>query len=128
MKKENERFSVRSRLSSFRYAYNGLKVFFRTQHNSWLHAVATVVVIGAGFIFNIERWEWGLVVLAIGLVLVAEALNTAVEFLTDLVSPGYNEKAGKIKDLAAAAVLLASVVAVIIGVIVFLPYILQAFL
>ena len=124
MKKEQDKFSVRSRLNSFRYAYNGLKIFFRTQHNAWIHAAAAAAVIISGFILDLEGWEWTLIVLAIGFVLAAEAVNTAIEFLTDLVSPEYNEKAGKIKDLAAAAVLIASVTAAIIGVVVFLPYIL----
>lgn len=127
MKKDREKFSVRSRLSSFRYAWNGLKVFFHTQHNSWIHAVAAVVVVTAGFLFGLERWEWSMVIIAIGAVLAAEAINTAIEFLTDLVSPGYNEKAGKIKDLAAAGVLIASIGAAIIGAIVFLPHILLLF-
>jgi diacylglycerol kinase (ATP) len=127
MKKEQDRFSIRARLSSFRYAFNGLKVFFRTQHNAWIHAATAAVVITAGFILGLDRWEWALIVIAIAIVLVSEAFNTAVEFLTDIVSPAYNEKAGKIKDLAAAGVLIASVSAATIGTIVFLPYILLAF-
>ncbi len=65
--------------------------------------------------------EWCLVVFCIGLVMVAEALNTSIEFLTDLVSPEWNDKAGQVKDLAAAGVLLSAITAIIIGIFVFLP-------
>jgi diacylglycerol kinase (ATP) len=127
MKKEPGKFSVRSRASSFRYAFKGLVLFFTTQPNALIHAVAAVIAVTLGFLFDITAWEWGLVIIAIGLVLASEAFNTSIEFLTDLVSPGYNEKAGKVKDLAAAAVLISAIIAAALGCIVFLPRILLFF-
>lgn len=124
MEKEPVKFSVRSRIKSFSFAISGLVTFFRTQHNAWIHALAAALAIALGFFFHLARWEWAMVIIAIGLVFITEAVNTAIEFLTDLVSPGYNEKAGKVKDLAAAAVLIAAVTAVFLGVLVFLPHIL----
>jgi diacylglycerol kinase (ATP) len=123
MEKEPVKFSVRSRVKSFGFAFKGLKVFFRTQHNAWIHALAAGMAILLGFFFHIERWEWCFVITAIGLVFITEAINTAIEFLTDLVSPGFNEKAGRVKDLAAAAVLIASIIALFIGCIIFLPHV-----
>jgi len=79
-------------------------------------------VIIAGLYFGIERWEWAILTGCITLVIAAEALNTAIEFLTDLASPEYHPLAGKAKDTAAAAVLFCAIGAVVIGIIVFWPY------
>ena len=122
--KESKSFSPQARANSFRYAFKGLKLFFTTQHNSWIHLFATFSVIAAGFFFGITTTEWLFVIVAIALVLITEMLNTAIEFLVDLISPDYNKLAGKIKDLAAGAVLFAALMAVIIGVLVFGPYLL----
>ena len=120
MKKES--FSISKRLKSFVYAFAGLKTLLRSEHNAWIHFSATLVVISTGFFFNVNKFEWCLLAIAIGIVFVAELFNTAIEQLTDMVSPEYNEKAKKVKDLAAAGVLVAAIVAVIMGLIVFLPY------
>ncbi len=117
-------FSPQARANSFRYAFKGLKLFFTTQHNSWIHLFAAFLVIGAGFFFGISKTEWLFVTMAIALVLITEILNTAFEFLVDLVSPEYNELAGKVKDLAAGAVLFTALMAAAIGVLVFGPYLL----
>lgn len=127
MKPDREEFSIRARIRSFSYSWKGIKIFFRSEHNSWIHVVAAAAAIALGFIFDIKRWEWAMVALAIGLVFITECINTSIEFLTDLVSPGFNEKAGKVKDLASAAVLIAAIVAVFIGLIVFFPYVLALF-
>jgi diacylglycerol kinase len=127
MKQEREKFSISARIRSFSYSWNGLKLFFRSEHNSWIHAVSAAAVIVLGFVFGVKLWEWALLVLAIGLVFITECINTSIEFLTDLVSPGYHEKAGKVKDLASAAVLIASIIAVCIGAIVFFPYVFALF-
>lgn len=121
---ESNSFSPQARVNSFRYAFKGLKLFFATQHNSWIHLVAALFVIAAGFFFCITKMEWLFVVVAIALVLITEMLNTAIEFLVDFVSPDYNALAGKVKDLAAGAVLFAALMAVVIGVLVFGPYLL----
>jgi diacylglycerol kinase len=109
------------RLKSFQYAFKGIAVFFQTQTNAIIHFLAAFLVIILGFLFQITWYEWALLIFAIGLVFSMEVMNTAIEFLTDLVSPNPNEKAGKVKDIAAGAVLLAVITALLIGVIVFLP-------
>jgi diacylglycerol kinase (ATP) len=94
----------------------------RSQRNAWVHASATVVVCIAGFVFDLSRPEWCWIVLAMVAVWTAEALNTALEFLTDLASPTFHPIAGKAKDVAAGAVLLAAAGSVVIGLIVFGPH------
>jgi diacylglycerol kinase len=106
---------------SFGYAFRGVGMLLRDQANARLHAVATAFVVGLGFVFKLQAWEWCAVVGAIGLVWAAEGLNTALEVLTDLVSPGEHPLAGRAKDIAAGAVLCAAIAAGIIGVIIFLP-------
>lgn len=108
-------------LRSFGYACRGVGKMLAWQANARIHAAATVIVVGVGFIAGLERWEWCAVAGAIGLVWMAEGMNTAIEALTDLVSPGKHPLAGQAKDLAAGAVLCAAIIAVVIGVIVFLP-------
>jgi diacylglycerol kinase (ATP) len=108
-------------LRSFRYAFRGVGMLLAWQANARIHAAATVAVVALGFFFKIERWEWCAVLGAIGLVWAAEGLNTAIEALTDLVSPGEHPLAGRAKDIAAGAVLCAAITAVVVGGIVFLP-------
>lgn len=119
MDKNTGGFSVRKRLQSFIYAFRGIKWLLKTQHNAWIHIFAAFVVIAAGFWFSLTLTEWALVVLATGIVFSAETFNTAIEQLVDKISPGYDEMAGKIKDLAAGAVLLAAITAAVVGIIVF---------
>jgi len=116
-----ERFSIAARLKSFQYAIAGLVYLFKSQHNSWIHACLTAFAIILGFILKVSFSEWCLIIFAIGFVLSAEAFNTALEVLTDLVSPQYNEKAKIIKDVSAAGVLLAALTSLAIGLIIFLP-------
>jgi diacylglycerol kinase (ATP) len=116
-------FSIRSRIGSFRHAFRGVATLVRTQHNAWLHFGATVAVVVLGVALAIDRTGWLAVILAIGLVWTAEALNTAVEFLANEVSLERRELIGHAKDLGAAAVLFASISALFIGLFVFVPYI-----
>jgi diacylglycerol kinase (ATP) len=95
----------------------------RTQHNAWIHAAATIAVIMAGLGFRISNTDWRWLVAAIAGVWAAEAVNTALEQLSDLVSPGYDVAIEHAKDLAAGAVLVMATGAAIIGVLVFWPYI-----
>ena len=92
-----------------------------SQHNAWIHLLATLVVVSAGVVLGLSWAEWCWIVLAIVSVWTAEALNTAFEFLTDVASPGFHPVAGQAKDVAAGAVLLAAAGAVVIGVLVFGP-------
>ncbi len=117
----NNSFSFRQRLHSFRYAFRGILFMVKTQHNFWIHLTIAVLVIIAGFLFSISLTEWALVVFAIGLVLSAEAFNSAIEQLTDLASPNIHPKAGRVKDLAAGAVLLTAMAAALIGLLIFVP-------
>ncbi len=112
-----------ARRRSFGHAFRGLKVLLQTQQNARIHAVATVLVVAAGAMFRISPAEWALIVLAILCVWVAEAINTAIEFLVDLVSPEPHPLAGKAKDVAAGAVLVAAIGSAVIGGFVFGPYI-----
>lgn len=116
-----KKFSIKNCLNSFRYAFNGLKLFFNTQRNAWIHTIALVFALALGFYFQLSTSEWIVIAFAAGLVFTAEIINTSIEFLTDLVSPGSNSQAGKVKDLAAAAVLVASITALLIGAIIFVP-------
>ena len=110
-----------ARLRSFADAFRGLALVLRSQMNARIHALATVGVLGAGWWLRLAAMEWALVVFAVALVWTAEAANTAVEFLVDLVSPEEQPLAGKAKDAAAGAVLAAAIGAAIIGAIVFGP-------
>lgn len=114
-------FYLGARVRSFKYAFKGLKTFFVTQPHAKIHTIAIVVILSAGYYYKLNLREWSLVFFAIGLVIVAEVMNTAIEFLTDIVSPEYNEKAGKVKDLAAAGVLIAAIISVVIACFIFLP-------
>lgn len=121
---EKKRFSIIARAQSFRHALRGIGIIFRTQHNAWVHAVATVVVVLLGFVLQISPGEWAVLVLAITSVLVAEGFNTALEIDIDLTSPTYHPYARDTKDVAAGAVLLTVVGAVVVGLIVFVPKVL----
>ena len=117
-------FSVSRRLRSFAFAFRGAKVLLSTQHNAWIHAAATVAVVTGGVVFRVSKQEWALLVLAIALVWMAEALNTAIEFLADEVSEENKERLGKAKDVGAFGVLVAATASFVIGVIVFVPHLL----
>lgn len=125
--KQPQPFSLKKRINSFKYAINGLKIILETQANFMIHLVAAVLVTAAGLYFQISLWEWSIIVITIAVVLSAEAFNTAIEKLIDLVSPEYNKKAGQIKDISAGAVLIVSMAAVIVGLSIFLPKVLYLF-
>jgi diacylglycerol kinase (ATP) len=105
----------------FGYAFKGLRYAAATQLNFRVHLVAMLVAVFMGYIFQISGNEWQWIILCIALVLVVELLNTAIETLTDLVSPQYNEKAGQVKDVAAGAVVITALFALVTGFIIFLP-------
>ena len=116
---------LNGRLRSFGHAFLGLKVLLQTQHNARIHALATLLVVAAGALFRISLLEWALVVLAVAGVWATEALNTAIEFLVDLASPGFHPLAAKAKDVAAGAVLVAAIASLAVGVLVFGPHVLK---
>lgn len=99
----------------------------RSQHNAWIHLLATILVIAAGFAFGIDRSEWLWIVLAIVAVWTAEGLNTAVERLADFTSPEFHPLVRQAKDVAAGAVLIAALGAIVVGVGVFAPHVAALF-
>jgi len=116
---------LRERFKSFVYAFQGIGSFLKKEHNAWIHCTAIIVVTLTGFHFGITKTEWCIVLLCFGMVLAAEAFNTAIERLVNLVSPDFHPIAGDVKDVAAGAVLICAIVAAIIGGIIFLPYIMN---
>ena len=123
----NKAFSFTGRIRSFGAAFAGIGTLLKSQQNAWIHAFATVAVIIAGLLLKITSAEWCWIVLAIVCVWMAEALNTAFEFLADVASPDYNPLVKKAKDIAAGAVLISAIGAVIIGILVLGPYVLKLF-
>ena len=99
-------------------------MLIRTQHNMWIHLLATLTVIACGIVFKISHIEWMAIIFAIMIVWLAEAMNTAVEFLADSITEEYHPLIEKAKDVAAGGVLIASTGAAVIGIIIFEPYIL----
>ncbi len=112
------------RIRSFRCAFLGIWVMISSQHNAWIHAIATVTVIIVSVYFGLTKTEWCWIILAIISVWTAEALNTAFEFLTDVASPGIHPLAAKAKDVAAGAVLIAALGSALIGFLVLGPHVL----
>lgn len=113
------------RIRSFRCAFKGIRVMIRSQHNAWLHAIATCLVVGFAWYFRLTTYEWCLIIFAVIAVWTAEALNTAFEFLTDVASPDFHPLAEKAKDVAAGAVLIVALGSVVIGLLVFGPHLAQ---
>lgn len=109
---------------SFKHAFDGLRVAASTQPNFRVHMLATIIVILAGYYYQISTTEWLLLTLTIGSVLVAELFNTAIESVVDLLTQQHNHFAKNAKDVAAAAVLMSAFISIIVGIVIFLPKIL----
>jgi diacylglycerol kinase (ATP) len=118
------RLTFTGRVRSFSCALRGIGLMLRTQHNAWLHAVATLVVSIVGLALRISAAEWCWIALAIMAVWTAEALNTALELLTDVASPAFHPLAGQAKDVAAGAVLISALGSAAIGCLVLGPHLL----
>lgn len=123
--KELEKFSVGNRVRSFSFAINGIISLIKNEHNARLHLAAILGVVILGALLEIGPSDWMFIVVAIGLVFLAELFNTAVERLADVVNPEWNEKIRLIKDYSAGAVLIAAITALVIGGFVFIPEILS---
>ncbi|HAY85376.1 MAG TPA: diacylglycerol kinase [Chloroflexi bacterium] len=115
----------RSRLASFKYAFNGWWYVIRTQRNAWIHTLASIAVIGISIWLQLEHLEWALIIVAIAFVWTAEFFNTALEVIVDLATKETHPLAKAAKDVGAAAVLIASITAVVIGIIVLGPHLLS---
>jgi diacylglycerol kinase (ATP) len=116
------RLTLVARLKSFGYALQGIAFMLKTQHNAWLHGVATIAVIVLAMYCHVSASDWRWLIVAMGMVWVGETINTAVEYVCDVVSPDYNHAIKHAKDIAAGGVLIAAVASLVIGVLTFWPY------
>jgi diacylglycerol kinase (ATP) len=117
-----QRFTLAARLKSFGYAFEGIASMLKTQHNAWLHLIATMLVTGLAVWCRVDAGDWRWLIGAMAIVWMAEAMNTAVESLCDVVSPQHSLAVKCAKDLAAGGVLIAACAAAATGVITFWPY------
>lgn len=120
-------YSFKKQLKSFTFAWKGILTCAGHEQNITFHLIAAIIVLAAGFCFGISRTEWMVVMLCIGTVIAAELFNSAIERLVDMVSPEWEKIAGEVKDIAAGAVLITAIAAAIVGIIVFLPYVIALF-
>jgi diacylglycerol kinase len=124
---EIKKFSLTQRFKSFRYAFNGLGTLLRYEHNTRIHIVILVIVIVAGILLRISGSQWMAIIFVTGLVFVSESFNTAVEYLSDQISLEMNKNIRRAKDVAAAGVLISAIIAVMTGLMIFLPEIFRVF-
>lgn len=120
---KNESFSIGKRIKSFSFASQGFIAFLQKEHNAWLHFMASLAVITLGFLLAISKMEWIAISIVIGLVWIAEMFNTCIESILDFISPGQHPQVKFIKDVAAGAVLIAAAVALVTGLLIFIPHI-----
>ena len=116
------RLTLAARLKSFGYALQGIAFMLKTQHNAWLHGVATIAVIALAVYCDVSASDWRWLIVAMGMVWVGETINTAVEYVCDVVSPDYNHADNHAKDSADGGVLIAAVASLVIGVLSYRPY------
>jgi len=114
-------------IKSFKDAIKGIIYIFQTQRNFRIQVACFLIAVIAAFILDLNFYQVAIIVFASGFVLMGEMINTGLEKLVDLISPEYHPLAGRIKDISAGVVLVASIVAVIIGIIIFLPAIIDLF-
>jgi len=126
-KKNSGKFSLKSRIGSFRFALNGLESLLKYEHNSRLHLIAAILVIIAAILFKVSLSEWSLLFIVMGIVFLTELLNSAIETFSDLIEPDYNEAIRRAKDYSAAAVLISAIIALVTGCLIFIPKILYTF-
>ncbi len=121
MKFEKDNSFFTGRLKSFEFAFKGAIKLITTEHSIMVQSFIAVVLVFAGFYFEITTTEWMFQIIATGLVLSIEGLNTAVEKVADFIHPNYHERIGFIKDIAAGAVFFAALTAVIVGLLIYIP-------
>ena len=120
MKDPNDSFFI-GRVKSLKFAIRGVWLLITTEHSIMVQFAIAILVIILGFVMHISAIEWMFQLLAIGLVLVAESLNTGIEKLSDFIHPDYHKRIGFIKDISAGAATFAAVIAIIIGLIIYIP-------
>ena len=124
---KHQKFSIRKRINSFGYAFNGLKILVREEHNARIHLLSAFFTVIAAILLKVSAIEWVALVLAMGFVITIEIINSAIENIANFISPERHDTIKIIKDLSAAGVLLSAVTALVIGLIIFLPKILFLF-
>lgn len=107
---------------SFRFAFRGLGTLILKEQNFKIHLLAAIVVIFFGVYFNIAIWQWAIIIMMVALIFILEMLNTVFERLVDMLKPRLHSYVGEIKDIMSAMVLVAAIAAVILALIIFLPY------
>jgi diacylglycerol kinase (ATP) len=120
-------FSFSKRLRSFKFAFAGIKLLFKHEHNAWIHLAIAILTILGGLYFDLSNVEWSLVILTIGVVIAAEAFNTAIEQISNFIQPEQDKRIEYIKDLAAGGVLITGISAFFVGLIIFLPKFINLF-
>jgi diacylglycerol kinase len=118
---DQQKFSLKARFGSFRFALNGIVSLLKYEHNSRIHLLAAVVAVFTGIFLKIDHYEWSLLAIVIGLVFLTELLNSSLESLADIIDPEWNDLIMKAKDYSAAAVLISSIIAIVVGCLIFIP-------
>lgn len=118
---------LRSRINSFKHAFYGIKLVFQSQYNFRIQIIAAIIATILGFTLIISAIEWSILIILFAMALGAEAINSAIEFLSDKVESSYDETIKKVKDISAGAVLIISISALIVGIIIFMPKIISLF-
>ncbi len=121
------KFSIKSRVRSFKFAFKGIESLFREEPNSRIHFIGAVIAVTLGIFLRISLLDWSLITIVAGLVFISELFNTSLETLSDIVEPEWNEKIRKVKDYSAAAVMISAIIALVIGTLIFIPRILDFF-
>jgi diacylglycerol kinase len=117
----SNKFSLKSRFGSFRFALNGISLLLKNEHNSRIHLLAAIIAIIMGIIMKIDHYEWSLLIIVIGAVYLTELLNSSIESLADRIDPEWNELIMRAKDYGAAAVLISAIIAIVVGGLIFIP-------
>ncbi len=118
---------LKHQIRSFKYAFHGIVFFFRNESKAWIHSIATTLVVLLGIRLNLNRLEWVLIIMAIGLVFICEIFNTAIEKICDTIPDKFDKIRGKSKDMAAGAVLISAITAVATAIFIFAPKIIALF-
>lgn len=118
---KQNRFCFHKRMASFKHALNGLKILIHEEHNARIHVVAVILVIVLSIGFQIDKYEWVIILLCISVVVSTEIINSAIENICDFICSEKHRQIKKIKDLSAAAVLLSACVSFIIACLIFIP-------
>lgn len=122
---KQQKFSFSKRIKSFEYAFNGLRILWKEEHNSRIHLFIALLVIAMGFFLEVSSLEWMALIFCIGFVITTEIINSCMENTMDFISKEKHDSIKKVKDLAAASVLISSLTAISVGLIIFIPKILD---